>query len=227
MASIITETPALLAMTGLAPSFTLTQRCNLPINAARLRGPERADHPGLRTRLRTAMTSTPTLDEPRRHWFRRFMHHPIFPLVCLIPLTQIFRDEYPISHYPMYSQPTTRELRFQYVAGADGKPLPIIPYTGITPSQVGKKYSRHKAILIAKEEKRSGKSLDDLTGELEKTIKSAAGIETLVFLRDLSMKRKPEQRLTQPIKLVEVTLGFGKGEFTESEKVVAEIPASK
>ncbi len=164
-------------------------------------------------------------DEPRpAHWFRRFMRHPIFPLACLIPLTQIVRDEYPISHYPMYSQPTTRELRFQYVAGADDKPLPVVWHTGITPSQIGKKYSRHKAILIAAEEKRTGQDLDDLTGELETKIKSAAGTETLEFLRKLSFKRKADRRLKQSIKLYEVTLGFGHRQFTETQKVVAALP---
>ena len=161
------------------------------------------------------------------HWFRRFMKHPIFPLACLIPLTQIVRDEYPISHYPMYSQPSPKELRFQYVTGADDKPLPIVWHTGITPSQVGKKYSRHKAILIEKEEKRTGESLEELTGDLEKTVKSAAGTEALEFLRKLSLARKPAQHLKQSIKLYEVTLGFGEGHFTENEKIVAELPPLK
>jgi hypothetical protein len=175
-----------------------------------------------------AVNHAQTVDTPEpAHWFRRFMRHPIFPLVCLIPLTQIVRDEYPISHYPMYSQPTTRELRYQFVAGADDKPLPIIPHTGITPSQVGKKYSRHKAILIAAEEKRTGQKLDELTGDLEQTIKRAAGIETLEFLRKLSLDRKPAQHLVQTIKLYEVTLGFGDGHFTESQKIVAELPSMK
>ncbi len=154
------------------------------------------------------------------------MRHPIFPLVCLIPLTQAVRDEYPISHYPMYSQPTSRELRFQYVAGADDKPLPITWHTGITPSQVGKHYSRFKAILIKGEEERTGQDLDDLTGDLESKIKDQAGTKTLTFLRDRSLTR-PNRDLSQGIKLYEVTLGFGDGHFTESQKVVAQLPPLK
>jgi hypothetical protein len=156
----------------------------------------------------------------------RFFQHPIFPLVCLIPLTQIVRDEYPISHYPMYSQPTSRELRYQYVAGPDGKPLPITIHTGITPSQVGKQYSKFKANLIRDEEKRSGRDLDDLEeigGELERGIKETAGRRTLEFMKDRAQDRR--RPLPPTIKLVEVALGFGEGHFTEREKVVAELSA--
>lgn len=152
------------------------------------------------------------------------MRHPIFPLVCLIPLTQAVRDEYPVSHYPMYSQPTSRELRFQFVAGADDKPLPITWHTGITPSQVGKQYSRFKAILIKAEEKRTGENLNDLTGDLETKIKDQAGTKTLAFLRERSLTRTQNRHLSQAIKLYEVTLGFGDGHFTESQKVVAQLP---
>lgn len=155
----------------------------------------------------------------------KFLRHPIFPLFCLIPLTQIVRDEYPISHYPMYSQPTSRELRFQYVAGPDGKPLPITTHTGITPSQVGKQYSRFKANLIKDEEKRTGRDLDDLAkigGELERRIKSDAGTRTLKIVRERAADRR--RPLDDKIQLVEVTLGFGDGHFTEQQKVVAELP---
>lgn len=156
---------------------------------------------------------------------RPFFRHPIFPLLCLIPLTQIVRDEYPVSHYPMYSQPTSRELRFQYVAGADGRPLPVTTHTGITPSQVGKQYSRFKANLIKDEEKKTGRDLDDLAaigGELEKTIKLEAGTRTLKIVRERAADRR--RPLNEKIQLVEVTLGFGDGHFLESQKVVAELP---
>jgi hypothetical protein len=124
----------------------------------------------------------------------------------------------------MYSNPTTGDLRFQYVSGPDEKPLPIMTHTGITPSQVGKKYSRHKTIMIQQEEKRTGTVIDERR-ELQGEIMRAAGVETLTFLRELSMKRRPELRLTQPMKLFEVTLGFGDDDFTETKRVVAELPA--
>ena len=49
------------------------------------------------------------------------------------------------------------------------------------------------------------------------------------FLRKLSLapERKPEQGLTQNIRLREVTLGLGEGRFTESQKTVAELPPLK
>lgn len=161
----------------------------------------------------------------RSHWLKRWILHPIFPLVCIIPLTQAVREQYPFTHYPMYSDPPAETLTFVYVADAESKPLPTVLHSSITPSQVGKKYSRHKLDLIKTEEKRTGRKFDEVSGELGLRIKAKAGEETLKFLRELSLKRKPELRLTQPIRLIEVTLGFGDGEFFESERIVAQLPA--
>ncbi len=165
------------------------------------------------------------------HWLRRLSRHAVFPLLIYMLLAQMCRDKaYPLSHYPMYSQPTSRELKFQYVSGADGKPLPILAHTGITASQVGKQYSRKKSELIKAEEKRTGGRFDDddpdpATQARLAEFKKQAGTETLEFLREKSLKRSPKRQLTQPINLVEVSLGFGDGHFTEKEKVVATIPA--
>lgn len=162
---------------------------------------------------------------------RRLSRHAVFPLLIYMLLAQICRDKvYPLSHYPMYSQPTSRELKFQYVSGADGKPLPIIWHTGVTPSQVGKQYSRKKSELIQAEEKRTGGRFDDddadpATQTLLNDFKKTAGTETLEFLRDKSLRRSSKRHLNQPINLVEVSLGFGDGHFTEKEKIVASIPA--
>ena len=65
-----------------------------------------------------APSSLPPLSSRWRPWVR----HPTFPLIVLVLLTQIFRDEFPFSHYPMYSKPTSRPLKWQYMADGDGKP---------------------------------------------------------------------------------------------------------
>jgi hypothetical protein len=161
-----------------------------------------------------------------KSWWRRLRVHPIFPLLCILPLTQAIRDEYPFSHYPMYSQPTDRDLYFQYLADANGKPIAALTHTGISPSQLGKKYSRHKSILIKKEEKRTGQKLDDLQdGELAMKIKGEAANVALVFLREQSLKRKPGLQLNGEIQLIEVALGFGDGKFTERQRLLARLPA--
>lgn len=153
-----------------------------------------------------------------------FLRHPIFPLLCLIPITQLVRDQYPVSHYPMYKQPTSDSLGYHFVTDASDKPLPIKWHTSITASQVGKKFGRHKTDTIAKEEKKRGARFDEVPEALAQSASKAAGEETLKFLRDQSLKQKRERQLKQGLRLHEVILAFGDRGFTERDTVVAELP---
>lgn len=153
-----------------------------------------------------------------------FLRHPLFPVLCLILLTQVVRDQYPVSHYPMYKQPTSENLLYHFVTDAADKPLPIKWHTNVTPSQVGKKFGRHKTDLVAKEEKKRGKKFDELPAELAASSAKSAGVETLTFLREVSLKQKGNRRLTQGLRLHEVVLAFGDDGFTERDGVVAELP---
>ena len=156
-----------------------------------------------------------------------FLRHPIFPVLCLIPFTQVVRDQYPVSHYPMYKQPTSDSLGYHFVTDATDKPLPIKWHTSITASQVGKKYNRHKTDTIAKEERKRGREFDEVPVELAKSAATGAGLETLTFLRAQSLKQKPERHLKQGLRLHEVVLAFGDKGFTERDVVIAELPATK
>ena len=110
-------------------------------------------------------------------WLGRLRRHPIFPLLLLIPITQIVRDHYPISHYPMYSRPNYEESVFFFVGDTDQKPVPVKLESGISVSQVGKKYRFHKLELIQKEEKK-GRLFGQLTPEDISEIESTAGIKS-------------------------------------------------
>lgn len=156
-----------------------------------------------------------------------FLRHPIFPVLCLIPLTQVVRDQYPVSHYPMYKQPTSDSLGYHFITDAKDKPLPIKWHTTITASQVGKKFNRHKTDSIAKEERKQGLTFDEVPAELAKSASTAAGLETLTFLREQSLKQKPDRHLKQGLRLHEVVLAFGNQGFTERDSVVAELPPAR
>jgi hypothetical protein len=142
-------------------------------------------------------------------------------------ITQAARDEYPFSHYPMYSQPSTRPLLFPYVADAQGQPLPISSHTGITPSQVGKKFGRTHVIMLEEAEERTGRDMDDLEKDPQANaeIKRAAAEVTLKFLRAQSLKRKAERHLKGELQLIEVALSFGDGAFRETKETIATLPA--
>ena len=160
---------------------------------------------------------------PRVSRFRRLMRHPIFPLLLLLPLTQALRDYcYPFSHYPMYSNPTPRPLRFQYLADGDQKPLESVKLTGVIPSHIGKKFGYHKKKLIESEDKRAAR--EHREPRTEEELKPEAGREVLLFLKEQSLLRSKKNQLPDHIKLMEITLTFEDDRFDEKHTVVGELP---
>jgi hypothetical protein len=136
---------------------------------------------------------------PASTW-ERLRRHAVFPLLVYLVLTQVLRESYPFSHYPMYSKPTSRPLPFQYLADETGKPLAVGTRTGITPSQVGKMYGERKKKFPDERE---------------------AALEVLKDLRARSERRKGRE-LPPRIQLIETTIGFKPGGFSETNRVLAE-----
>lgn len=135
--------------------------------------------------------------EPR--WLR-ITHHAVFPLLIYVLLTQVFRENYPFSHYPMYSKPNSEELHLQFLADADGKPLPVVWHTGITPSKVAKLHAN-----------RLKKYHDE----------SKAAQDVLRYLREANDGR-PRRALPARVRLMETTIEFKDGRIAESSRVLAE-----
>ena len=133
-------------------------------------------------------------------WWRRLERHPIFPLLILLLLTQAIRDEFPFSHYPMYSMPPSRPLKYQFLADEHNMPLAHVYHTGISPSQVGKRHGNQKKVSANEHE---------------------AAMKVLLFLRGENAKR-PKRPLPEKIRLIETKLGFGNDTFTETNTVLAE-----
>ncbi len=170
-----------------------------------------------------------TSSAPATGTWRTLVRHPVFPLIALLLLTQIVRDDYPISHYPMYSQPVAADgnIRFHYVGDAGGKPLPTTLHAGVTPSQVGKRYNRQRADLLAAEEKRTHQELVDFSSGEGLAIETRAGGDTLEWIRRQSQSpnRPKERQLNQAIRLYEVEVGASGGSFVENTRVIAELAA--
>jgi hypothetical protein len=133
-------------------------------------------------------------------FWKRLTRHAVFPLLVYLVLTQLIRDNYPFSHYPMYSKPSAGDLHIQFLADGDGKPLPVSWHTGVTGSKVGK--------LLANRMKQ------------HKTEKAAA-LDVLHFLRETNEGRRGRE-LPERIQLVETTLAFTDGKLVESSRVLAE-----
>ena len=123
----------------------------------------------------------------------------------------------------MYSRPSPTDISFFFVSGPDAKPLPVKIESGISVSQVGKKYRYHKLELIRAEEKK-GRLYEQMTPENLTEIESKAAIETLKFVRAQSLKRRPGSDLTGELRLMQVKLLFTGKDYGEENKVLATLP---
>ena len=135
----------------------------------------------------------------RLPWWKRLTRWAVFPLLVYLALTQAFRENYPFSHYPMYSKPNSDSLSIQFLADGDGKPLRVAWHTGVTPSKVAKLHAN-----------RMKKHRDD----------QAAALDVLSFLRQQNADRRGRE-LPQSISLVEMTLAYKEGGIVESKRVLA------
>lgn len=132
-------------------------------------------------------------------WWKRLIRSAVFPLLVYVALTQVFRENYPFSHYPMYSKPNSESLCMQFLADGDGKPLPVAWHTGVTPSKVAKLHANR------------------MRNHRDET---AASLDVLNFLREQNADRRGRE-LPQSITLVETTLAYSGGGIVESNRVLA------
>jgi hypothetical protein len=139
-------------------------------------------------------------DASARPRWRRFVCHPVFPFLVYLVLTQLIRDNYPFSHYPMYSKPNSESLSFQYLADEKGNPLPIRWATGMSPSQLSKIHRN-----------RMGKNSSE----------QAAALDVLQFVREQNHQRKGHE-LPEQIRLMEKHMAFTNGQLTESSRMLAQ-----
>ncbi len=160
----------------------------------------------------------PGIPSSGQSWFARLRRHPVFPLILFVLACQIIRDNYPFSHYPMYSRPSTKPLPFQYLADANGKPLPVVWHTGFTPSRVGKKFGTHKQELHDAELKAAKRENREPRPEVEFKAESARLV--LAFLREQSLKRKKHRQLPEDIQLRESTVWVEDGKLVRTDAVV-------
>jgi hypothetical protein len=146
-------------------------------------------------------------DAPRQSRWRRLVFHPVFPFLVYLALTQVIRDNYPFSHYPMYSKPNSESLSFQYLADGEGNPLPLKWHTGMTPSQLSK---------IHRDRLRKHPTEQE------------AALDVLQTVREMNEARSAKRPLPEKIELMQDTMGFSKdGKLVETKRMLAQqsVPA--
>ena len=154
----------------------------------------------------------------REHWFRSLRRHAIFPILVYIVVSMVLKENYPFSHFPMYSKPTARPLSYSYIAdgtgrgGALGEPVPLLYYTGLTPSALHKSLGHYKG-RYEKDESLS-----------KEEIASRAGADVLEYVRERNAPRQKwgsKRFLPETIQYVRVRISYGDGTFIETPEVIA------
>ena len=133
-----------------------------------------------------------------KQWFNKpgfvaLRRHAIFPALVFIIASKLIGEFYPISPYSMFSNPDPRPLKYYYLTDGDGKPLPTLWHTGVSPASITKKFNKHRSVL------------EDEQSMERPASNEVAGAEVLNWLRDLSMQRR-RRELVQPLRLMEVRI---------------------
>jgi hypothetical protein len=154
---------------------------------------------------------------------RRLSRHAIFPVLLYLPLSQMVRDQYPISHFPMYSNPTEKPLKIHRLTNGQGELLPVLTRAGVTPSHMSKMWGSYLKKLLEKEAKQAKAEGREVRSE--ETFFEPAAVEVLEVLRQQSLKRTKNKHLREEIQLRETQVGFGDGRFIETDSVLGRLPA--
>lgn len=148
-----------------------------------------------------------------------FLRHSFFAVPLIVALSIWVEDFFPLSHFPMYSDPNNSENYF-FVASLNDKgepePLPINALTGVTAPKVKKMYKSW-----AKDHAKSlGKSDSDLTPEE----RAEVGRRLLAYLKEQAIKKKKDLPGTAALVEVWIVYDNEKG-FSETPEIVATLPA--
>ncbi len=129
-------------------------------------------------------------------------------LYCLVSV--FLQENYPFSHFPMYSNPS-RERPYYMVSDGDGNPIPIDTLTGVTCPKIGKIY-RKECEELAKKLKLNK---DRLPAEH----KQAIGEKMFSYLR--TEAEAHQKTLPPKLLLVRMEISYRNGKLSESSAIIA------
>lgn len=142
-----------------------------------------------------------------RHWW---LHTPLTALVLYCLVSVQLQENYPFSHFPMYSNPSA-ERPYYMIADGDGQPLPIGTLTGITCPKVGKIYRTECQDLANK--------LKLNKDRLPPEHKQAIGEKMFAYLRAEASSHKHE--LPEKLQLIRMEISYQNGQIIETPEIIA------
>jgi hypothetical protein len=117
-------------------------------------------------------------------------------LYCLVSLA--LKENYPISHYPMYANPSADRSYYIVADAATGKPLPIATVSGITCPKIGKIWRDKVAALT----KKNHMSKNDLNPEQKQQIGQAIFDELRIHAKDNKRTGLPDRLQLQRVDIL-------------------------
>lgn len=129
----------------------------------------------------------------------------------------MLNENYPFSKYSMYSNPSSRPLRYHYLVDAAGDPIPTKFHTRLTPSKITKTLRQTKGQV--REE--MGISKDEAEADVLSRIELLAAEKVVARLWRESQKLSKKRHLPEGFGLVEVTISYRDKRFIEEEKPLA------
>jgi hypothetical protein len=143
-----------------------------------------------------------------RQWWLRT---PLTALLIYCLVSVWLQENYPFSHFPMYSNPSA-ERPYYMVTDGDGQPLPIGTLTGITCPKVGKIY-RTECQEVANKLKLN-------KDRLPPDKKQAIGEKMFAYLRAEATNRK--QSLPGKLQLIRMEISYQDGQIIETPEIIAQ-----
>jgi hypothetical protein len=130
-------------------------------------------------------------------------------LVLFCALSLVLKENYPISHFPMYGNPSD-DVYYHWLADAEGNALPIVSLTGKTAAKLGKmlrSYTQDRAKVLKLERK-----------ELPQTEVDAVCRELMTYLRKEAAAAR--QALPARLAIMRTTIHYQEGSLKEETQTV-------
>jgi hypothetical protein len=136
-------------------------------------------------------------------------------LLVLTALCLVVREEYPFSHFPMYSS-FGKTTYYVHLADGTGKPLATLPTAGMMTATLKKMYDSE----LRKEVARLQSSRLKLTLEQKRGV----GERVLAALNSSLWVQQQRPEFARPLRIYEVNVAYTGGRFEKRSDLIAEAP---
>ncbi len=140
---------------------------------------------------------------------------PLGIFVALTALCLALKENFPFTHYPMYSDFSDQSY-YVWIGDAEGEPIAIQNLTGLRTGRIKKVYNNGLQAVRAEVRRQTGSAprKRDLTAEQRR----APGGETLAWLVGAAPDGAlPALRAASPLRLYQVDITIDRGRVVESE----------